>query len=97
VDNPKKDIKSPLHMECNICGGGYEYSYEHACFICKSCGSALFPPDVDDEDFQNMWQLWRDEQRVKKSMSRLTGGRSSSKKRKKPVKFIPAWKKDFTE
>lgn len=73
-----------IQPECPFCDVKLIYYTEHGYYKCPDCGGEWWP-GPSDEDYGIM-TLWRDEQRYKKSISKLGGGsRKAGRKRQKKI------------
>lgn len=59
-------------------------------WVCGQCGYCLAPPEpAEEDDFETVGDLWDDEQRRIRSMSRPGGSRASGRRRKYRRVYAP--------
>ena len=80
----------PDKIECFFCNVPLQFNEEHGFYKCPDCGGEWWPGPTD----YGIKNLWRDEQRFKKRMSKKTGGsskigRKKEEKKKKPPLYYP--------
>lgn len=78
---------------CRFCHSIMPWDAEHHYWLCPVCRAAEFPPDPPDPPpepgFRTIEDLWADEQRYKRSVSKRGGGGKAGRKRRRPRRWWP--------
>jgi hypothetical protein len=86
----KRDLTPGQPGPCQWCETLMPWDAELAFWQCPKCRAAEFPPEppepLPEPGFRTIEDLWQDEQRYKRSISKPGGGEKAGRKRRKPVR-----------
>ncbi len=71
---------------CPKCEVVMDFDADKNFYLCVVCGGEFWPPE--ESNFWGIQELWKDEQRYKRAMSKPGGGKKAGRKREEKKKII---------